>query len=554
MDHYQTRGILARSIFLLAIVSLLAACGGVTPAAAPLPTAAATPQVDYWPTDAWRTSTPEAQGMDSKPLAEMMARIRESGQVHGVVVVRNGYIVAEAYAYPYLKEVRHFVASVTKSFTSALVGIAIQQGHIKGISERALDIFAGRSVANLDPAKKGISVGHLLAMSSGLDWPEWSGFNPMSQMTQVQDWVQFVLDRPMAAAAGATWNYNSGGSHLLSAMVQERSGMSTSDFARRYLFEPLGMTDVKWAADPAGIAIGACGLFLTPRDMARFGLLYLNQGVWDGLQVVPADWVEASILPYKDAYDGDAFLGGYGFQWWIDPSGKHYSARGAFGQYIFVLPVLNMVVVFTSDGQDERTLLPIELLETFILPAALSSWPIPENPEGLAMLQSFSQAVGQPPAPGPVPPLPEMAQRIAGKSYLLEENPYGWQSLSLDFQGAEAFLSLAYGEQSQSLPLGLDGVYRMADVERLGEGDRYLGTGCFRAGVDGYVGLTGAWRNDDTFSVKAHLPEVALGPAVVSDKSLQIRFAADGSRVGVSGWLGGREISGTLQDGRAVPD
>jgi CubicO group peptidase (beta-lactamase class C family) len=200
-------------------------------------------------------------------------------------------------------------------------------------------------------------------------------------MMRSRNWVQFVLDRPMAAAPGSTFNYSSGGSHLLSAILQEATGMRTISFAREYLFEPLGIRGVSWTSDPQGIALGAGGVRLAPRELARLGQLYLQGGVWGGEQIVPAEWVEASIAPQVSAHGAASY---YGYQWWVRGSGI-FAAHGYRGQRIFVVPDLEMVVVFTADLPGGE---PSMLLSNYILPAAQSSEPLPENPEGVALLQA----------------------------------------------------------------------------------------------------------------------------------------------------------------------
>jgi CubicO group peptidase (beta-lactamase class C family) len=167
----------------------------------------------------------------------------------------------------------------------------------------------------------------------------------MGQMMRTANWVGFVLDQSMATAPGTAFSYSSGASHLLSAIVQEATGTRTIYFATDHLFDPLGIKRVSWPSDPQGIAFGAGGLWLTPRELARFGQLYLQGGVWGGEQIVPAEWVEASIAPQVSAHGAASH---YGYQWWVRGSGI-YAAHGYRGQRIFVVPHLDMVVVFTAD-------------------------------------------------------------------------------------------------------------------------------------------------------------------------------------------------------------
>jgi CubicO group peptidase (beta-lactamase class C family) len=181
---------------------------------------------------------------------------------------------------------------------------------LQSVNHPVLDLFADRQVANLDARKKAMTLEHLLTMSSGLEWPESGNAyttldNPYIRMMRSPDWVQFVLDRPMVQQPGATFNYNSGASHLLSAIVQKTSRLSTLAFAHEYLFKPLGITDVVWGTDAAGIAVGGSDLRLTPRDMARFGYLYLKDGVWEGQLmdsfIVPAAQSELALRENPEA-------------------------------------------------------------------------------------------------------------------------------------------------------------------------------------------------------------------------------------------------------------
>jgi len=300
-----------------------------TATSVPALSAIALPLEPYWPTQGWRTSTPEQQGMDSAQLIQMLDAVTARRlDIHSILIIRHGYLVAEVYYGSNSPTLKHELYSVTKSFTSALVGIAIQKGHIAGVSQPVLDLFADRQVANVDARKKAMTLEHLLTMSSGLDWPE-SGSaytttaNPYVGMMRSPNWVQFVLDRPMAQPPGAVFNYNSGASHLLSAIVQKTTGTSTLAFARENLWKPLGITDVAWGADTSGIAVGGSDLRLTPRDMAKLGYLYLRGGVWDGQQIVPAEWVKTSTT--KHITSGNAGLD-YGYQWWIWPDG--FAAQG----------------------------------------------------------------------------------------------------------------------------------------------------------------------------------------------------------------------------------
>jgi CubicO group peptidase (beta-lactamase class C family) len=370
----------------LAIVFACGACGKPTPEAAP----------DlYWPTDGWRTCTPEQQGMDSQMLAQMMTRIDEQGYaIDAVAVVRNGYLVAEAYVNPFKKGDLHIIYSCTKSVVSALVGIAIDQGRLQGADQPILHIFPERAVANVDANKQAMALGDVLNMSTGLNCRDsylyrWEG---LDAMRATADWVQYVLDLPMREEPGTRFEYCNGASYLLSAIVQGATGMKAADFAHAHLFGPLGITRFEWAASPQGVNIGWSDLHLTPLDMAKFGYLYLNQGWWDGKQVVSSEWVKEST---RSRIRAGTLSDGYGYQWWVDDAG-YYMALGYSGQYIVVVPDKNMVVVFVSHLPENDFFLPEQLLTQYVLPAAKSSEPLPVNSRGVMALESSINALAKP--------------------------------------------------------------------------------------------------------------------------------------------------------------
>jgi CubicO group peptidase (beta-lactamase class C family) len=486
----------------LCLILVVAACRASPPTAVPvssLPTSTRPPvsqptstppeeSSSYWPTEAWRTSTPEEQGIDSAGLVEMLDQIEEEGYpIHGIAIVRNGYLVLEAYVHPFRAEDRHYIASCTKSFVSALIGITLEQGYIDNLDQKLLDFFPERTVANVEAHKEAITLEHLLTMSSGLDWPGTRLAESLqTQMSQSQDWVQFVLDRPMAQEPGSSFRYNSGGSHLLAAIIRQTTGRTPLEFARENLFKPLGITDVYWPADPSGLNVGGGGLELRLTDLARFGYLYLQQGVWAGQALLPAKWVAASTTAqietgYLD-YD-------YGYQWWVDPAGG-YHARGYGGQYIFVLPEQNMVVVFVSGFPGiEMETVPNDLLKTFIIPAATSTAALPANPEQVTLLEARLQRLAQP-DPKPVPALPLLAKHISGRTYALEANGLGFRAFTFrlpEEPDSQVRLEIVYDHGAVEWTIGLDDLYRFTNLtEASGHGP-------------GPMAAKGTWTNDKAF-------------------------------------------------------
>jgi CubicO group peptidase (beta-lactamase class C family) len=326
------------------------------------PPAATAPLPAYWPTSGWRSSPPEDQGMDSSHLIAMLDSVRAQGlNLHSLLVIRHGYIVSETYFGAYGPDDLHQLYSCTKSFIATLVGIAFDRGDLSRLDQPVLDFFPGRSFANLDERKRAMTLEDLLSMRSGLEWQD--DDPTISAMVRSPDWVQYVLDLPMAQAPGSQFNYCTGCSHVLSAILQQSTGLSARDYAGPNLFEPLGIGDLRWDTDRAGMPIGGFGLQLTPRDMAKLGYLYLHNGVWDGRQVVASAWVATATQKHTET-DGEL---GYGYQWWTYPSYGAYTALGLYGQTIFVIPQADLIVVTTADVADHEPI--FHLIEAYILPA-----------------------------------------------------------------------------------------------------------------------------------------------------------------------------------------
>ncbi|MFX1534103.1 MAG: serine hydrolase domain-containing protein, partial [Promethearchaeota archaeon] len=332
--------------------------------------------VDYWPTTGWLESVPEQQGMNSAKLKQMIDYINNLNfAIDSVVVVRHGYIVLEEYFNPSVsnQDSLHFVYSVTKSFSSALIGIAIQKGFIDNVNQKVVDFFPNRMIANLDSRKQNMTLEHLLTMSTGLEWDEWTysyddSRNDVRRMINSGDEVQFVLDRPMVNDPGKEWVYSTGASHLLSAIIEQTTEYNTLEFANEFLFGPLGITDVYWGQDSQGLYYGGFDLYLRARDMAKFGYLYLNNGTWDSEQIVSTDWIANST----DTAFPRGGSRGYGYQWWTYPQLGIYYASGLYAQSIFVVPNYNLVVVFTANirsGSNPEH----DLLFDYIIPAVINN-------------------------------------------------------------------------------------------------------------------------------------------------------------------------------------
>jgi CubicO group peptidase (beta-lactamase class C family) len=339
-------------------------------------------QRDYWPTAGWRTAAPAEQGMDPAVLDDLDSLVPDSyPQVRSVLVVRHGYLVYERYWQGVDAGDGHDVRSVTKSFVSALIGIALRDQQLQGPDQTVGELLADHLPAKADPRLGQVTLEQLLTMTSGLagDDSSLGGDDRITdRLLESRDWVRHILSQRLASKPGAEWAYSNASSHLLSAIVADATGRSTLAFARAKLFTPLGITTdnaleptirrwppppaeleafgeaaVAWPTDPQGHHLGWAGLRLPARDLAKLGYLYLNGGRWDGTQVVPADYVAASTQPQSDPSRGP---GDYGYQWWVTNETGHdsFRAMGYGGQLIQVIPALDLVAVITSDPDQGR--------------------------------------------------------------------------------------------------------------------------------------------------------------------------------------------------------
>jgi CubicO group peptidase (beta-lactamase class C family) len=379
---------------------LLAACSspnGRRATAITSQPSAAPAQRDYWPTAGWRTAAPSQQGMDPQVLDDLDTQLSERyPQVRSFLVVRHGYLVYEHYWHGFDAADGQELHSITKSIISALVGIALAEHKLKSLDQTIGELLAAHLPKHADPRVRAITVRQLLTMTGGLpgdDQPTGGDVRLSRRLFQSRDWVEHILGRPLATTPGSSFAYSNASSHLLSAIVADATGQSTLAYARAKLFGPLGIHSdnvfqpragkpptpaqlrayqqaaVAWPRDPQGYHFGFGETKLPARDLAKFGWLYLNGGRWNGSQVVPADYVRASTQPHTELPRlGPG--GGYGYQWWTRRVGQHASfvAAGIWGQRILVLPDLDLVVVITTDAQQQLETAE-ELVDQTIVPA-----------------------------------------------------------------------------------------------------------------------------------------------------------------------------------------
>jgi CubicO group peptidase (beta-lactamase class C family) len=348
-------------------------------------------ETSHWPTNGWSKAVPESQGIDSNALADVVAA-SEQQELHSLVVIRKGSLVAEAYREPLHPDSLQDMKSVTKSITSALVGIALSENKLQSLNQTLasfLPELAG------DMLKSKITVKHLLTMTSGIHWVNHMDQSSVEMMFS-PNWVEYILNRPMAHDPGTKFNYSNGDAHLLSAILERATGQTLAEFAKTRLFEPLGITNFTWNQDPQGHTIGAWALTLTAQDMAKLGLLYLKKGQWGSKAILPRQWVKESLTTRVRQTLADGSQGGYGFYWYLKQIGVDkqrvydvFYAAGSAGKRIFVVPALQLIAALSADSQDAH--MP-ELTLRRILQAVRTNGSLPRNQQATDRLEEAIQS------------------------------------------------------------------------------------------------------------------------------------------------------------------
>ncbi len=392
--------------------------------------------------------------MDSDDLANALQFARTKKiNIHSLTVVRNGVIVLDAYFYPYTSEMRHDLASATKSITSLLVGAAISDGYLEGTDQHIVSVLPFDLALPHDPRVERIRIGDLLTMQSGLDCGFAPGERELTGMRRTQDWAYYALHLPMVAEPGTRFGYCSPNYYLLSASITATTGISEADYARRRLFAPLDIKDMYWGANEAGVNHGWGDLQLKPRDMAKIGLLMLQQGRWEGRQLIPKSWVDDSLVPKAQESGRDP----YGLGWWLSSQiPSLFEAQGRGGQRISVIPDKSLVIVMTGGGFEPGD------IGKFVLRALRSDHALHTNRSAESRLANEVRAISAPERPS-TSTRPSEAVRNSGRVYVLPDNRAGIKDFSVTFNNSsEAIirLGLITGEMIVQ-PLGLDGAYRL---------------------------------------------------------------------------------------------
>ena len=444
-----------------------------------------------WPTKSWQVSTPEEQGMDSASLARLIETVGTYKQ-DSLMLIRHGRIVAEAYYAPYVAGISHDLRSVTKSIVSTLTAIELKNGLLDSVDHPVLDLFPEKKVLRVDENKRAMTVQTLLDMTSGIEWQE-KAYTPdesLMRMYRSPDRTEFVLSQPMSSAPGSQFYYNSGNPYVLSALITKKTGQSAFDFAKKELFEPLGITSARWGrVDAQGVTDGEAGLFLAPHDMARVGYLYLHNGIWDGKQIIPSSWVDRA----KEGKVSATFGYRYANLWWSLPEKGAYMARGRHSQLILVLPKLDVVAVMTGILRDDEFYSASRLIDD-ISKSVKSDTPLPSDPIAKSLLAaSLRQAATE--KPSSVGGIPELAKTISGKTFQLDHNELRVKTFTLNFFDSDSSWVITTDTGRSDRPterftglMGLDGIFRKSPPATYG-----------------INAAKGRWLNEHTFALERRI-------------------------------------------------
>jgi len=363
------------------------------------PSAASRYEVPLQTDDGWETASLASVGMDESPLSKLLDKLNEISEhrIHSLLIVKDGKLVFEKYfpgdkfnlAQPtgetgFDMNDTHNLCSVTKSYTSALIGIAIDKGFIQSVDQKVFAFFPEYSYLLTSAPEKGdLTLKHLLTMTSGIDWDDetTSYFDPRNDMYQLfssRDPINYILSKDLVVTPGTVFDYANCNTNVLGEVVRQASDERLDKFAEKYLFSKLGITEFEWQMLPNDVVFCSGDLRLRPRDMAKFGYLFLNGGIWKGERVISQDWIDISTQKFIDPnkYSADfTWADGYGYQWWLwekiyGVDYPAYLASGWGGQWIIVSPSMNTVVVSTAGNYYTDTIMPIErILIDYIIPS-----------------------------------------------------------------------------------------------------------------------------------------------------------------------------------------
>jgi CubicO group peptidase (beta-lactamase class C family) len=383
-------------------------------------------------------ATPEQQGMSSAVLDSMMLFIKNTNQnIHHITIIRNNHTVINADIYPYSSEYLHDVASVTKSFTSLLIGISIDKRFIKNENEKVLRFFP--EITNHNQLLDSLKIKDLVTMTSGFVCGVSDGEKALSSMRNSPDWVRFIFNLPMASKPGETFSYCSCNFYLLAEIIFRVTKLTPHEFAKKYLFNPLQISNSKWLTNYKGMNHGWGDLFLFPSDMVKIGKLILDKGKWQSKQIISEQWINKSLKTFSKLPDDK----GYGYGWWTNDKVGYYEAAGRGRQTISVIPSKNMIVTMLGGEFDAGT------IGKYIFQSIQSDKVLPENTNDFTKLKNTLKEISRAPSFKLAPVKDSIIQKLHKRTIEWEKNITQIDSLYFEFYSKEKGAVVFYKNQSK---------------------------------------------------------------------------------------------------------
>jgi CubicO group peptidase (beta-lactamase class C family) len=396
----------------------------------------------------WKTSSPEEQGMNSLTFVNAIKHFRQdSFNIHRLLIIRNNHIVVDVSFYPFKDIYVHDLASVTKSITSLLIGIAIDKNLIKGDDEPILNYFPEYKIKN--DTLEAVTIRDLLNMSSGFQCSWNNGEKELTQMRKTNDWVKFMLTLPFSADPDKQFAYCSGNYYLLAEILQRATKMTCHQFAEKYLFKPLSFGKSYWLTNYKGVNMGWGDLHISIYDMAKIGCLVMNDGKWNGRQIISKQWLE-KIQPLHPIQGTES----YGYGWWLDSENPdEVQAVGRGGQRLFVFKSRNMVIATMGGGGYEAgdiDNIALEAIKTFN-----------KNENNYNLLLEQIKGVEQPNPP--IAHVKELPVNALNKTFAFGQNDLGLSGLRFERHGADDYIILKFADNSrEEHQIGMNNQYRIS--------------------------------------------------------------------------------------------
>ena len=452
-----------------------------------------------WAQDATRLphATPEAMGISSEAILAFLDALGKSRhEFHSFILVRHGQVVAEGWWSPYRPDLNHMLYSMSKSFTSTGIGFAVTEGRLK-VDDRVAAFFPEDLPENVSDHLNALRVKDLLTMSVG------HGQDSTGAIRESDNWVKNFLALPIPNPPGSVFLYNSGATYMLSAIVQKVTGQRLIDYLRPRLFGPLGVEGMTWDTCPRGINVGGWGLNLRTEGLAKFGQLFLQKGIWQGRQIIPAAWVEEAtsfkiqqpVSPNAaSTKDRNDWLQGYCYQFWR--SRRHaYRGDGAFGQFTIVMPEQDAVLAITSETSDMQG--ELNLVWEHLQPA-MQDQALPANPNALADLRIRLAALTlQPPRGESASP---WVDKISGRDFVLEDNELKLNRVSFRFKDRTCLFTASDDRGDYPVVCGLRG-WRLSETSVPGTPPNLVSERDLRRSVVSKTAASATWTDENTLQM-----------------------------------------------------